>query len=112
MTLMFGQVTSLYCSFSSTWKKTNQKKTPLSRPTLRVAKPGDDAVPRAAMQRCPALREFSSAFACFGESQACPGALNLAIAARLATLGALPDSTMLAASTGLCGRSTRELVRL
>jgi len=51
---------------------------------LRVAQPADDAAPRAAMRRC----------------QPRSGAHNLAIAARLASLAALPDSTMLAASTG------------
>jgi len=60
---------------------------------LRVAKPGDEAAPPAAMRRC----------------QACSGAHNLAIAARLASPGALPDNTMLAASRGLCGRRTRKL---
>jgi hypothetical protein len=77
-------------------KKKNQKKPPVFRFTLRVAKPGDDAASRAAMRRY----------------QACSGAHNLAIAARLASLGALPDSTMLAASPGLCGRSTRKIARL
>jgi len=67
----------------------------VSRLILRVAKPGDDAAPRAAMRRC----------------QVCSGAHNLKIAARLASLGALPDSTRLAASPGLCGRSTRKLTR-
>jgi hypothetical protein len=43
--------------------------------------------------------------------QICSGAHNLAIAARLASFDALPDSTMLAASTGCCGRSTRKLAR-
>jgi len=83
------------CSFSSAWKKTNQKKTPVSHLALRIAKPGDDAAPCAAMRRC----------------QANSGAHNLAIAACLTTLGALPDSTMLAASSGLCGRRTRKLAR-
>ena len=72
------------CSFSSAWQKTNQKKTPVSRLTLHVAKPGDEAAPYAAMLCC----------------KACSGAHNLAIAARLASIGALPDSMMLAASTG------------
>jgi len=44
--------------------------------------------------------------------QVCSGAHNLAIAARLASIGALPDSMMLAASTGCCGRNTRKLTRL
>jgi hypothetical protein len=56
----------------------------VSRYTLRVAQPIDEAAPHAAMRRC----------------QACSGAHNLAIAARLAPLGALPDSMMLAASIG------------
>jgi hypothetical protein len=43
---------------------------------------------------------------------ACSGAHNLAIAARLASHDALPDSMMLAASTGCCGRSARKLTRL
>jgi len=59
------------------------------RTFLRVAKPADEAAPRVAMPRC----------------QACSGAHNLAIAARLASPGALPDNTMLAASPGLCGRA-------
>ena len=46
---------------------------------LRVAQPGDEAAPRAAMRR----------------SQARSSAHNLAIAARLALPGALPDNTML-----------------
>jgi hypothetical protein len=62
-----------------------QKNTPVSRLTLRVAKPGDDAAPHAAMRRCLAAS----------------GAHNLEIAARLASPGALPDITMLAASPGL-----------
>jgi hypothetical protein len=64
-------------------KKSNQKKPPVSRLALRVAKPDNDAAPCAAMRRC----------------QACSGAHNLAIAARLASIGALPASMMLAAST-------------
>jgi len=63
---------------------------------LRIAQPADDAAPRAAMRRC----------------QACSGAHNLAIAARLASPGALPDSTMLAASTGCFGRRVSELASL
>jgi len=51
---------------------------------LSVVQPADDAAPHAAMRRC----------------QACSGAHNLAIAARLASLAALPANTMLAASTG------------
>jgi hypothetical protein len=64
------------------WKKTNQKKTPVSRLTLRIVQSADDAAPRAAMRRC--------------NVRSC--AHNLAIAARLASRCALPDSTMLAAS--------------
>jgi len=52
--------------------------------TLRIVQPDDEAAPHAAMRRCPALREFSSAYMCFGESQSRSGAHNLAIAARLA----------------------------
>jgi len=33
----FGKMFFVECSFSSAWKKTNQKKTPMSRMTLRVA---------------------------------------------------------------------------
>jgi hypothetical protein len=62
--------------------------------------PDDEAAHRAAMRRCPALREFSSLYMYFGESQSRSGAHNLTIAARLASLAALPDSMMLAASTG------------
>jgi hypothetical protein len=80
-------------NFLSRERKPNQKKTPVSRLTLRVAQPVDEATHRAAMRRC----------------QACSGAHNLTIAARLASLGALPDSMMLAASTGCCGRSARKL---
>jgi hypothetical protein len=75
--------------FLSRDKKTKQKKTPVSRLILRVAKPDDDAAHRAVMRRC----------------QACSGAHNLMIAARLALPGALPDSTMLAASPGLLARA-------
>jgi len=70
--------------FLSREKKTKQKKTPLPRYTLRIVQPDDDAAPYAAMRR----------------SQARSGAHNLAIAARLASIGAFPDSMMLAASTG------------
>ncbi len=52
--------------------------------TLCVAKPDNEAAPYAAMRRCP-IRS---------------GAHNLAIAARLALLGALHDSIMLASVTG------------
>ena len=60
-------------TFLSREKKSNQKKTPVSRLTLRVAKPANDAAPHAAMRRCPTRS----------------GAHNLAIAARLASLGRL-----------------------
>jgi hypothetical protein len=90
----------LLLHFLSREKKTKQKKTPVSRYTLRVVQPDDEAALHAAMRRCPALREFSSLYRYFGESQSCSGAHNLAIAARLASMGALPDSMMLAASTG------------
>ena len=72
------------CSFSSAWKKTNQKKTPVSRLFLRVAKPVEEATSHAAMQCCSARS----------------GAHNLAIAARLTSHCALPDSMMLASSSG------------
>ena len=51
-------------------------------------KPPDEAASHAAMLRC----------------QACSGAHNLAIAARLASLDALPDSMTLAASTDWAAR--------
>jgi len=70
--------------FTASSKKTKQKKTPVSRYTLRVVQPDDEAAHHAAMRRC----------------QNRSGAHNLAIAARLASIGALPDSMMLAASTG------------
>jgi hypothetical protein len=56
----------------------------VSRYTLRVVQPDDEAALHAAMRRC----------------QSRSGAHNLAIAARLASMGALPDSMLLAASTG------------
>jgi len=46
------------------------------------------------------LRGIPHLFLKVGESPVCSGAHNLAIAARLASLGALPAVTMLAASTG------------
>jgi hypothetical protein len=73
-----------FLPFLSRERKGSQKKTPVSRLILRVVQPVDEAAPRTAMRRC----------------QARSGAHNLAIAARLASPGALPDSTMLAASTG------------
>jgi acetylornithine/succinyldiaminopimelate/putrescine aminotransferase len=84
------------CSFSSTLQKTNQKKTPVPRLTLRVAKPGDEAAPYAAMLCC----------------KACSGTHNLAIAALLASHYALPGSIILAASSGFSGRSMRKLASL
>jgi hypothetical protein len=59
----------LFVHFLSRGMKTNQKKPPVSRYTLRVVQPDDEAAPHAAMRRC----------------QACSGAHNLAIAARLAS---------------------------
>jgi len=56
----------------------------VSRLTLRVVQPADEAAPHAAMRRY----------------HVCWGAHNLAIAARLASRDALPGSMMLAASTG------------
>ncbi len=69
--------------------------------TLRVTKPASEAAPHAAMRRCP-IRS---------------GAHNLTIAARLASLGALHDSMMLASMTGFnrtglaetrCAQTVRE----
>ena len=80
--------------------------------TLRVAKPDNGAAHHAAMRRCPALRDSSSAILCCGESQVRSGAHNLTIAPRLAPLGALPDSMMLASLTGICGRRPRKLASL
>ena len=68
----------------------------MSRITLRVVQPVDEAAPHTAM-RC---------------SRVCSGAHNLSIAARLASRAALPGSTMLAASTGCSGRSARKLASL
>jgi len=89
----------MFVHFLSPERKPNQKKTPVSRYTLRVVQPADEAAPHAAIRRCPALREFSSLCTCFGESQSRSGAHNLAIAARLASVGALSDNMMIAAST-------------
>jgi hypothetical protein len=58
--------------------------TPVSRFILRVAQPTDEAAPHAAIRRC----------------QSRSGAHNLAIAPRLASVVALSDNIMLAASTG------------
>ena len=90
-----GQVGCLEfdCSFSSTWQKTNQKKTLVPRLTLRVSKPGDEAAPYAAMRCC----------------KACSSTHNLMIAALLASHYALPGSIILAASSGFSGRSMRKL---
>jgi hypothetical protein len=107
-----GGFSEIVASFSFTWKEDEAKEIAVSRYTLRVVQPDDEAALHAAMRRCPALREFSSLYRYFGESQSCSGAHNLAIAARLASVGALPDSMMLAASTGWCSRSTRKRDRL
>ena len=66
------------------------------RVTLHVAQPADEAAPHAAIRRF----------------QPHSGAHNLAIAPRLASVGALSDNMMLAASTGCHGRSTRKLAPL
>jgi len=62
----------------------------LSEASQRALQPKspDEAASHTAMHRC----------------QACSGAHNLAIAARLAALDALPDSMILAASTDLTTR--------
>jgi hypothetical protein len=77
-------------------QKKNQKKTPVSSLTLRVAKPGDEAALYAAMLCC----------------KACSGTHNLAIAAHLASRCALPGSIILASSTGLCSWRMRNLALL
>jgi len=74
-------------------KKTKQKKTPVPRLTLRITQPVDETAHRSAMRRC----------------QICSGAHNQAIAARLPSFGALPNRTMIAASTGCRVRSARKL---
>jgi len=86
----------MFVHFLSRERKPNQKKTPMPRFILRVAKPCDEAAPHTAMLCCIA----------------CSGAHNLTIAARLASLCALPDGMMLAASPGLLGRSARKLTLL
>jgi len=63
---------------------------------LHVVQPADEVASHAAIRCC----------------QPCSGAHNLAIAPRLASVGALSDSMMLAASTGWCGRSARKLALL
>jgi len=73
----------MFVHFLSPERKPNQKKTPVSRYTLRVVQPADEAAPHAAIRRC----------------QPRSGAHNLAIAARLASVGALSDNMMIAAST-------------
>jgi hypothetical protein len=83
-------------TFLSREKKSNLKKAPVSRSILRAAKPAAEAAPHAAMRRCPALRDSSSSYKYFGESPDCSGAHNLKIAARLASLAALPGRMMLA----------------
>jgi len=65
-------------------KENEPKESAVSRFTLRVVQPVDEAAPRAAMRRC----------------RNPPGAHNLPLAARLISSDALPGSTMLAASTG------------
>jgi hypothetical protein len=35
--MLFAIIPNIYCSFSSTWKKTNQKKTPVSRSLYEAA---------------------------------------------------------------------------
>jgi len=87
-----------FLHFLARARKQKQKKTPVSSLTMRVVQSADDVASRAAMRRCPALREFSSLYAYFGEFQSRSGAHNLAIAARLASPDALPGSTILAAS--------------
>jgi Flp pilus assembly protein protease CpaA len=64
-------------------KENEPKETAVSRLPLRVAQPIVEAAPNAAMRRCPNRS----------------GAHNRSIAARLASLAALPDSMMLASST-------------
>ncbi len=64
--------------------------------TLRVAQPLPEAAPHAAMRRCPVRS----------------GAHNRSIAARLALLGAWPDSMMLASLSGLIERVSRERASL
>jgi len=89
----------MFSSFSFPCKKTEAKEYARFPLILRVVQSADDAAPRAAMRRCPALREFSSAFTDFGESQARSGAHPaVGWTARLASPDALPDGTMLAAS--------------
>jgi len=56
----------------------------MSRFALRVVQPADEAAPHAAIRRC----------------QSRSAAHNLAIAPRLASVGALSGNMMLAASTG------------
>ena len=68
----------------------------MPRSTLRVAKPVIAAAPHVAMPRC----------------QVRSGAHTLAIAARLATPGALPDNMMLASMPGLHERRMRKLASL
>ena len=93
---IFLFVVSIVVHFLSRERKPNQKKTPMSRFILRVAKPYDEAAPHTAMLCCIA----------------CSGAHNLTIAGRLASLYALPGGMMLAALPGLCGRSARKLTLL
>jgi hypothetical protein len=86
--------------FIFTWKENEAKENARVALTLRVVQPIDEAAPRAVMRRWPPSRHSSSDFLCCGESPTCSSAHNLAIAARLASSGALPDDTILASSTG------------
>ncbi len=65
------------------------------RLSLRVGKPNDEAAPNAVMRRC----------------NACSGAHNLTIAARLTSRCALPDSMMLASSSGFTMGARRNSLR-
>jgi hypothetical protein len=103
--ILFVAILALFIFFrveenEPTTPRRDRLQTPVSRGpcgvALRVVQPVDEAVPHAAMRRC----------------QACSGAHNLTIAVRLATPDALPAITMLAASTGCVGRSTRKLASL
>ena len=68
----------------------------MPRFSLRVGKPDEEASPHATIRR----------------SNACSGAHNRVIAARLASHCALPDSMILASSSGLFERGSRKLVAL
>ncbi|MDJ0809591.1 MAG: hypothetical protein QNJ01_05780 [Desulfobacterales bacterium] len=77
-------------------KENEPKETARAPLTLRVSQPFFEAAPHAAMRRCP-LRS---------------GAHNQSIAARLASMDALPDSMMLASTSGCCERVSRERAAL